>query len=204
VKSLFYRQKRPLLWALQTIALFLMVLCLQPANASNYTFPDAMPAGCSGTAGLYTCDTLTLAAGDTIALQAPLPAIITVKANFTTASDCAVNASGLSTSLTLYVKGKITIGSSNTLHAKIIGIQAVTLGEKVIVDGSITSTQGDITVGASSEISGHIASAAAVSLAADVKVSGNVTGAGKVTIDASAVIGQSRIVSRSWRQIFMR
>ncbi len=181
-----------------------MVLFLQPANANNYTFPDAMPAGCTGTAGLYTCDTLTLAAGDTVALQAPLPAIITVNGNFTTASGCAVNASGLSTSLTLYVKGKITVGSSNTLHAKIIGIQTVTLGEKVIIDGSITSTQGDITIGASSEISGHIASAAAVSLAADVKVSGKVTGAGKVTIDASAVTGQSKIVSRSWRQIFMR
>ena len=72
---------------------WLLLGWISPANAASYTFPGNMPAGCSGSAGTYTCPALTLIAGDTLTIGAPTPATITINGGLNISS-ASVNFSG--------------------------------------------------------------------------------------------------------------
>ncbi|WP_305219816.1 hypothetical protein, partial [Klebsiella pneumoniae] len=68
------------MWRWLLALLCLAVLPLH-AGAAAYTFPGALPAGCNGSGGSYTCSGLTLAYGDTVTIASPKPATIQVNGN---------------------------------------------------------------------------------------------------------------------------
>lgn len=166
---------RALTISLATLGLF--ILC-GPANAANYTFPGAMPAGCSGSDGNYTCSSLALGYNDTITIAGTKPATIAINGTLST-NTSTINASGLASDLALVVTGALTTGYRAVLNANVSaasvdasgggtevtygGSVAATSGnlvffDKATVAGSVTSTTGTITVGQNSKVTGAVAS----------------------------------------------
>lgn len=162
----------------------IMLLSATIAQATNYTFPGNLPAGCSGSSGTYTCSALTLGSSDSIAIAAPLPATITVNGNLSI-NTTPINAAGTAANLNLIVTGtlsaanlssplkinaNITAGSINDQSGYLaLGgslsttTGSITLGYQTNVTGAITSTSGAITTGQSGVIGGAISSTTVIS-----------------------------------------
>ena len=98
--------------------LWLLFGWINPANAASYTFPGNLPLGCSGSAGSYTCTALTLIAADTITINAPTPATITINGDLDT-SGASVNAPGSPSNVRLVVNGVLTAGSGAKITADV-------------------------------------------------------------------------------------
>ncbi|MEK8049206.1 LamG domain-containing protein [Ideonella sp. DXS22W] len=207
----------------------LFVLALLAASprawAAAYSFPGALPAGCSGSNGSYSCTNLTLGYGDTVTIGSPKPATITVSGNLSTAN-ARINASGSASDLTLVVNGQlllqyqavlvanVTAGSINdetgsasvTGHLSATGTGPLTLRwnttvsgdlstgsgtltlmESNTIAGSLSSTSGAVNIGYRSAISGNVSSGGAISVGQEVTVNGSVTGGnGSVTVGYAA------------------
>lgn len=182
----------------------LLMLCGLPALAVNYTFPGSMPAGCSGSAGSYTCGALSLAYNDTITLAGTLPATITVNGNFTT-NNARINQGGSADNLTLRVNGTLRAEYRAVVNANVQATVVnasdtevtfgssiatttgtITLGYNNSVAGSITSTTGAISIGGISQIAGNLSCSCAVELDYDARVAG--------TISAASLVGNGRVL----------
>lgn len=182
----------------------LWLLAGPAAQAASYSFPGALPPGCSGSGGSYTCGSLSLAAGDTVAIAAPKPATITVNGNLSTAN-AQINTSGTASDLNLVVTGQlllqyqtqlvanVTAGSINdeagsvtvTGNLTTTGSGTLTLRWNTTVDGSLVSDSGAITLVESNSVSGAISSSSGA-----VSVGYRGTVGGSLSTSAAVTLGQ--------------
>lgn len=149
------RLKRALIGACHCLCLCWIALgALPSANAAAYVFPGAMPSGCSGSAGTYSCGAVTLAAGDTIAIGAPRPATITLSS--LNVGSAQINASGSAADLTLNVTGMLTVAQGATVKANVTAGNVSSTGS-VSYGGNITATgSGYISLGAGTRVQGTL------------------------------------------------
>lgn len=202
------------------LAAALLALAGLPALAVNYTFPGSMPAGCSGSAGTYTCGALTLGFNDTVTISGVTPATITVNGNLTT-NNARINQGGSVSNLTLTVNGTLQAefqavinahvnatvvngsGSELTFGGNIATTTgAISIGYNSTVAGNITSTTGAISIGGINQIAGQIDCNCTLEAEHNARIAGNVTAArfigdgqvfmqGSITTTGSIDIGYS-------------
>ena len=205
--------------ALAALALLLLALTAMPAQAANnYTFPGALPPGCTESivSGHYSCGALTLGAGDTITIASPRPATVTVSGALTIGANALINATGSAADLNFQVGGTFGLGDYSTMHANVnTGESAAGIGGHTTIVGNITTgngvvttltfvdmtgnitttgtTTGTVNIGADNSISGHIHTiAGVVTTAARAQVNGYIeTNAGAVNLGANNKVGDS-------------
>ncbi|MDZ7922392.1 DUF6701 domain-containing protein [Rhodoferax sp.] len=180
------------------------------AQAVNYVFPGTLPAACSGSGPTYTCSALTLGYNDTITINTPRPATITINGNFST-DNAKINAAGSTGNLTIVVNGTLTTGYQAEVNANVAAgvvndsggevkfggdVTANTgnilLGFKTTVAGTVTSGSGSITMGNEAQIGGSVTSASgAVLVKYRSAVTGSVSTNGTVTLENETTVGGS-------------
>ena len=196
---------------IKTLCVLAVLVGASGVHATDYVFPGALPAGCSGAGPSYTCTTLSLGYNDTITVNAPRPATITINGNLSTHTS-KINAAGVATDLSITVSGTLTLGYSAEINANVTagtvdgsaGTEVkfggnvtatsgnVTLKDKTTVAGSLSSNAGTISIGNNSVISGDIASTTgAVTLLYQARVNGNLSTAGSVDLQNDTRVGGS-------------
>ncbi|MEO8153964.1 MAG: DUF6701 domain-containing protein [Rhizobacter sp.] len=164
--------------ALLRSGLLLLACIAGPALATNYTFPGALPAGCSSSGGNYTCGALTLGYNDTITIGAPTPTTITINGAFST-NTSQINNSGTAGNLSLVVNGAMTIGYQSRIVANITATSINDSSGQVTFGGSLATSTGSIAVGYASTVAGSITSTSgAITLAGTVQAASSVTCSG--------------------------
>lgn len=182
-----------------------------PAMAVNYVFPGNLPAACTASGSNYTCTGFSFGNGDTVTINAPKPATITVNGNLST-DNAVINSAGNAADLSLVVTGTLTTGYQANIKANIqagsvndSGGQAtfggsiaassgnVLLGYRTTAAGNVSSTTGSITVGTEAVISGGLTSTGggAVTVKFKSQVTGTVSTSGPITIENESQIGGS-------------
>jgi hypothetical protein len=169
------------------LALATLLLAGLPARATNYTFPGALPPGCTSLLnGNYTCGTLTLADDDTVTIDSPQPATITFIGAFTAGANTKINAAGSTADLNISASAAVTIGVNAILNANVSVSAAVNTGAGSSVGGNIVTTlpTGVVTIGAGSTVGGYIQTDfGAATVGADSTINGKIsTLAGVVAI----------------------
>jgi hypothetical protein len=188
--------------------LALLLLSL-PAQAVTYTFPGSLPAGCvDNGGGSYACGVLSLAAGDTVTIDAPTPATVTTSGAFGTGAGVFVNAGGNTSNLTLVINGAATLGAGSIVNANMEtkGAGAVTVGADSWIGGSVSTETGYVSIGAATipppaapapqqtGVGGNVSTVTGyVSMGADSVINGSITtkSAGYVVLGANAKAGGS-------------
>lgn len=180
------------------------------ASAVGYTFPGSLPAGCSGGSGDYVCGNLTLGYGDTVTVNSPKPATITVKGTLTTDTST-INASGTASDLNLVVSGTVTLGYKAVVNANLSAGSVADGNGAVTIGGSITTTSGDVKLGYQTSVAGSITSSSGtittsesgvvggdvtsikgkINVSYAARVNGSVSTGGAITLNQNAVIGGS-------------
>lgn len=150
-----------------------------PARAANYVFPGVLPPGCSGSGPSYTCTGGALAYGDTVTINTPKPATVTVNGNFDT-NTVQINAAGSASDLNIVVTGTLTVGYQAVIRANITAARISDPNGAVTFGGSLTSTNGDITLAYQTTVAGNVTvnGSGKITLPQNGTVGGNVTGAG--------------------------
>lgn len=185
----------PTVRILYFLPLLTLSLTSSIAHAANYKFPGNLPSGCSGNSGVYSCNSLSLNYGDTIAIAAPKPATITVNGTFYT-NNAGINAGGSAADLTLVVTGQLSTGYQAQIQANVTagsvydsgggsvafggslttGSGSVSLGYQTTVAGSITSSSGNINVGQNGTVGGSISSSSGnITIGQSAVISGGIT-----------------------------
>lgn len=179
-------------------------------HAANYVFPGTLPAGCSGSGPTYSCSALTLGNNDTITINTPRPATITINGNFST-NNAKINAAGSTGNLSIVVNGTLTTGYRAEVNANVTAgvvndsggevkfggdVTAnagnILLGFKTTVAGTVTSGSGSITMGNEAQIGGSVASTSgAVVVKYRSAVTGSVSTNGTVTLENETTVGGS-------------
>lgn len=181
------------MWRWLLALLCLAVLPLH-AGAAAYTFPGALPAGCNGSGGSYTCSGLTLAYGDTVTIASPKPATIQVNGNLSTDTST-INAAGTASDLTLIVTGTLTLGYQARIKANITAASVVDAGGgQVQITGSLTATSGNVALAFQSSVTGNISVSGAATLTTGQSgsVGGSLSaGSGTVTVSESGTVAGS-------------
>lgn len=144
---------------------FLLARCLLLAllgaatqlHAANYVFPGTLPAGCSGAGPGYTCGALTLGNNDTITINTPRPATITINGNFTT-DRSNINVSGSASDVTFVVNGTLNLGYLVNLNGNVTAASVADPGGQGTVGGNLTATTGNIVLGFKTNVVGNITS----------------------------------------------
>lgn len=175
--------------ALHLLALLCLMLTWLPAQATDYTFPGNLPAGCAGGSGSYSCGALVIAAGDTISVA--VPTILSVSGAFITGAASRINAGGVASDLFIRVAGAVDLGATSTIIANLISAGVVNLGSNATFVGDIKTLTAAINVGSFSMVSGSIATlvAGAVNIGAGSRVIGNITTAsGAINVGAGSNI----------------
>lgn len=190
--------------AVQSLAILVLawvtLLCtVSSAHAVAYVFPGTLPAGCTGTGPAYSCSaTVTLASADTVTINSPKPATITISGGLTmnaakinnagTAADLTITMTGtLSASAGAVVNANVTAGSVSSSGAvsyggnlTATGAGAVSLGAGTTVTGVLTTSTGAITLLTGTAVTyttiGSISSGGTVTLNSYNSVLGNTTG----------------------------
>lgn len=177
------RRLRWLLWAL-------LLLALLPARAANYSFPGALPPGCSGNGGNYSCGALTLGYNDTVTIGSPKPAKITINGALST-DNATINSAGQASDLTLVVTGTLTLGYQAVIRAGISAGSVQNPDGQSTLSGSLTTTSGAISLGYLTSLSGDVSSSSgAISLAQGVVISGDVSStSGAVSLGYQGQVG---------------
>jgi predicted acyltransferase (DUF342 family) len=179
------------------------------AAAAAYSFPGALPGGCSGSNGNYSCAGLTLAYGDTVTIGSPKPATITINGNLSTDTS-SINASGTANDLNLFVTGTLTLGYQARIKGNVSAASVVDNGGgQVAITGNLTATSGNLalayqssvignlsvngsgtlTTGQAGTISGSIsAGSGAVTIGDSGSVSGSIQSSGPVTVGQAATV----------------
>lgn len=182
----------------------------QVAQAANYTFPGALPSGCSGKAGVYTCDGGSLKYGDTVTIASPKPATITVNGDLST-DNARINSGGATSDLSLKVTGVLTLGYLTEINANVTAGSIndangpVTFGGSITTDtgeiklsyktsvaGSINTTSGNISISQDNDIAGDVISKSGqVSIGYRVRVRGSISTSGVISLGQEARIDGS-------------
>jgi MSHA biogenesis protein MshQ len=190
---------------------FLVLGLLPTAQAANYVFPGNLPGGCSGTGPSYSCSALSLSYNDTIAINSPKPATITINGNFST-SNAVINNAGTAADLTIVVSGILSTSDNVVVKANVQAATVnnstnfaqfggnvtatsgnVVLGYQATVTGTVTSTNGSITMSNEAVINGDVTSTGggAVTVKYKSRVTGSVTTTGAVTLENETQVGGS-------------
>ena len=177
-------------------------------NNNNYTFPGNLPSGCSGSNGIYTCNSLSLSNLQTITVSNPVPATITINGNLTTNNNNGINASGSTANLNLIVTGTVSLGYLTTINANIVAgaindsgssdntlggnltttTGNITLGYQTTVAGSITTTSGSISLGQNGSSGAITSSSGSVDTAYQAQVKGNITTNANITLTQATTV----------------
>ncbi len=189
----------------------LLGLAALPLHAANYVFPGALPPGCTASGSNYTCSggNLALAFGDTITINTPKPARITINGDLST-NNAIINNAGNANDLLVVVNGTLTLGYQARIKAHVIanainGTDAaevqftgsmtaltgnITLGYLTAVNGTLRTVAGQVSTGAEVTITGAITSnTGAVQLGYRTQVTGDITTAGAVSTADEVVLG---------------
>lgn len=159
---------------LRLVCAGLLALCGLPAVAADYTFPGAMPAGCGGSAGTYTCGALSLGYNDTITIAGVVPATINVTGNFYT-NNAQINASGSASNLRIVTSGTFSTAWTANVNANVTASRIDDSGGLVTFGGSLTTTTGEITISFASVVVGTLTSTTGdISLSSFTLVGGNI------------------------------
>jgi len=180
------------------------------AGAAAYTLPGNLPPGCTGSNGSYTCAALVLGYGDTLAVNTPKPASLTINGKLDT-SNAQINQAGSAADLRLVVTGTLTLGYQARIKAQITA-HAVTAGlndGSVVITGSLAASggsilladtttvtgdlsasgSGDITTGRAASIGGSVtAGSGSITVSETAHVAGGVGGSGPITLEQRAVV----------------
>lgn len=166
---------------------------ISPANAAAYTFPGNMPLGCTGSAGVYTCTALTLSAGDTLTMGAPMPATLTINGDLNTGG-ASVNFPGNPSNLRLVVTGLLTAGSGAKITATVTAGSVSNVAGGATVNGSITTTTGAIGLGDNTSVSGGITSnSGTVDVGDYADVGGEIKTSGTITLGNYGSLGSNMV-----------
>ena len=160
-------------------------------QAATYTFPGALPPGCSAnSSGSYSCGALALGSADLIQVNAPLPATIHISGSLA-AGDAQINAAGNATNLSLVVTGAMTAGSNAVVNASVTAASVTSTAGGAVFGAGITTATGQIHLGDRTRVRGHVTSSSGVIFIDDAaEVGGNVTSAAAITVgDRSSVTG---------------
>jgi MSHA biogenesis protein MshQ len=161
---------------------WLLLLLPFTASATDYSFPGALPAGCSGSGGVYTCYGLTLAYGDTVSILSPRPATIRVNGAMTT-DTVRINSGGAAADLTLTVTGTLKLGYASTINANISAATVDATAGSVVITGNLASTTGAVTLGYVTQLTGSITSNTDVDTGQATTISGSITAlSGQVSV----------------------
>ena len=176
---------------LRWLAALLVVLVALPAQAANYVFPGALPAACSGVGPSYTCTSLTLAWGDTITIDVPKPATITINGNLDT-NNAQINLGGTSADLNIMVSGTLVTGYQARINANVVAGTVSSTGTEVTFGGSVTATSGNVTLAYKTSVGGSVTSTGggAISIANESAITGSVgSSGGGVSIGQKTTVG---------------
>ncbi|WP_396267045.1 hypothetical protein, partial [Ideonella sp.] len=158
------------------LALWLSLALFAPAvQAVAYVFPGNLPATCTGAGPSYTCTSLTLLNGDTVTINSPRPATITVNGALN-ATGASINSAGSAADLTLNVTGAVTLTTSS-IRGNVNSVGA-TLNTGSSITGNLAAGSGTISMGASSSVSGNVSctSTCTLSMAGnDISIGGTTT-----------------------------
>lgn len=145
-----HRSMRRLAWR-AWVAMALWVAT--PVWAAAYTFPGALPTGCSSTGtGTYSCGTVNLGSADTVNVVGT--ANVTVAGNFDIKGS-QLNASGSAADMNVVVSGTLFASSGATFNANITAGNIASSGA-VNYGGSLTTLTGYINLGQGSRVTGSV------------------------------------------------
>lgn len=144
-----------------------------------------MPAGCSGSAGSYSCGAVTLAAGDTVAIGA-VPTTISFSSLSTNSAK--INSSGAASDLTLNISGQLSASAGAVIMAN-VNAGSVNSSGAVTYGGSIATTTGAVSLGPGTTVAGNLSTTTgAITLqggtASVYTTVGSITSGGTVTLNA--------------------
>lgn len=176
------------------LAALLLALGCGPLLAASYSFPGALPPGCSGSNGNYSCSSLTLGYGDTVTIGSPRPATINVSGNMATAN-ARINVGGAAADLRLNVSGRLLLQYQSELVATVSAGSIDDESGAATVTGSLTTTgSGSLVLRWTTAVTGSLSSASgAITLTESNSVSGSVSssGGGAINIGYRSSIGGS-------------
>lgn len=176
-------------WRLGAVAPWLLALALglalllvaRPAAAAAYTFPTAMPPGCSGSNGNYTCaGGGSLGSGDTVIISGTRPATITISGSVNV-NGAKINQGGATGDLTLIVNGVLTPGYQGVINANVTAYSVSDTNGYATFGGTLRTTSGSIALAYLTTVASDINASGSVTLADEVVAGGNITAGGNVT-----------------------
>jgi predicted acyltransferase (DUF342 family) len=166
-----------------------VLLLAGPAGAASYDFPAAMPAGCSGSNGSYTCSITSLSWGDTVSISGTKPASITFSGNLDLNS-ARINPSGSASDLTLVVRGRLRPGYQAVVNAAVQANEIDDADGAVSFGGSLRTTAGRVRLGYQSSVAGNVTvSAGNAELADQAVVRGHISASAQVTTAYRSQVG---------------
>jgi len=166
-----------------------VLLLAGPASAASYDFPAAMPAGCSGSNGSYTCSITSLSWGDTVSISGTKPASITFSGNLDLNS-ARINPSGSASDLTLVVRGRLRPGYQAVVNAAVQANEIHDADGAVSFGGSLRATAGQVSLGYQTSVSGNITVDAGNAILADqAVVRGHISASAQVTTAYRSQVG---------------
>ena len=171
------------------------MLMARPALAVDYVFPGNLPPGCSGSAGSYSCGSLTLIYGDTITIATPKPATISFSGDFDTQIS-RVNANGAATDLRLQVSGSMTVRDTAVVNANIVAGSFETTGNGTTITGNVSTTAGQVTLSYRTRITGSVSASGNAIMGVEAAITGDlVSTGGKVDLGYAAQVDGNVTVS---------
>lgn len=177
-----------------TVALWLLALALAlllaagPARAASYTFPTAMPPGCSGSNGNYTCvGGGALGSTDTVTISGTKPATITVSGDINV-NGAKINQAGAASDLTIVVNGIFNPGYQGLVNANVRAYSVTDPSGAASIRGTLQATSGSIALGYMTTVGGLITGATTVRLGDNATAGGGITASGSVTTGYRSVV----------------
>lgn len=156
--------------------------CSMPvAWATDYTFPGQMPPGCFGSAGSYTCGSLSLGYFDSVRVTAPLPARITVNGSLST-NTVQINPSRPASDLTMVINGAADIGWASTVNAALTAESIRDASGAVTFGGPLTATKGDINLAYATTVAGSLSGNGRINLDGFNTINGDISSAGRLYV----------------------
>lgn len=174
------------------------LLCMvSSARATAYVFPGTLPAGCSGSGPAYTCSsTVTLASADTVTVNSPKPATITISGGLTM-NGAKINNAGTAADLTLTLSGALSASAGAVVNAN-VSAGSVSSSGAVTYGGSLTTTgAGAVSLGAGTTVTGTLTTVTGAITLLTGTVStyttvGSISSGGTVTLNSyNSVLGNT-------------
>ena len=148
----------------------------------------------------YSCNALSITAGQTISLQSLTQgsAMVTVQGDLRVGSGAKINAGGPPTNLSLVVTGLVDLGADSTLSANLVSSAVVTTGARSIFVGNIQTGSAAINIGDHNTVTGNLSTvmAGVINIGADTIVTGELsTASGAINVGDRSTINGSILSS---------